>query len=141
MKLFYSVTYRSNSIFIENRLDLIIFLKSSSLESLASMTFSTASSSTFCAILLIPFSKNQRTGAFACFDLDGRVYDPFKGVDDIKNGYIKFIGDPAKRIKEDYLRILRYLRFFLNSGQRSINERLNRLRSLSSRIRLMFSTA
>ncbi|MFY0700564.1 MAG: hypothetical protein JXR04_07060 [Bermanella sp.] len=25
-------------------------------------------------IILIPFSKNQRTGAFACFDLDGRVY-------------------------------------------------------------------
>ena len=33
---------------------------------------------------------------------------------DLENGLIKFIGEPEVRIKEDYLRILRYLRFYLN---------------------------
>ena len=42
------------------------------------------------------------------------MYDPFNGRQDLKNQSIKFIGDPEKRIQEDYLRILRYLRFFLN---------------------------
>ena len=47
-------------------------------------------------------------------DLDGNLYDPFNGKKDLKNGVVKFIGDPKKRIKEDYLRILRYVRFFIN---------------------------
>ena len=47
-------------------------------------------------------------------DLDGNLYDPFNGKDDLKKGIVKFIGDPDKRIKEDYLRILRYIRFFIN---------------------------
>ena len=46
-------------------------------------------------------------------DMDGNLFDPFNGIEDLKNGEINFIGDPEKRIKEDYLRILRYLRFFL----------------------------
>tara|TARA_B100002052_G_C15839701_1_gene579564 strand:- start:290 stop:1573 length:1284 start_codon:yes stop_codon:yes gene_type:complete len=46
-------------------------------------------------------------------DFDGNLFDPFNGKIDLKNGLIKFIGDPTKRIKEDYLRILRYIRFFI----------------------------
>tara|TARA_Y100001970_G_scaffold286253_1_gene407954 strand:+ start:690 stop:1988 length:1299 start_codon:yes stop_codon:yes gene_type:complete len=46
-------------------------------------------------------------------DKDGNLFDPFNGIEDLKNGEVNFIGDPEKRIKEDYLRILRYLRFFL----------------------------
>ena len=46
-------------------------------------------------------------------DLDGNLFDPFNGRRDLQDGLIKFIGDPATRIKEDYLRILRYIRFFL----------------------------
>ena len=42
----------------------------------------------------------------------GNLFDPFNGKKDLKEGYVNFIGDPDKRIKEDYLRILRYLRFF-----------------------------
>ena len=42
---------------------------------------------------------------------DGDIYDPFDGVSDLNSGIVKFIGDPEKRIKEDYLRILRYYRF------------------------------
>ncbi|XP_075039859.1 CCA tRNA nucleotidyltransferase 1, mitochondrial [Mixophyes fleayi] len=43
---------------------------------------------------------------------DGTLYDYFNGYGDLKNRCIRFVGDPAKRIQEDYLRILRYLRFY-----------------------------
>ena len=45
-------------------------------------------------------------------DLDGRFFDPQNGISDLKNGKIKFIGSPDDRMQEDYLRILRYFRFF-----------------------------
>lgn len=44
-------------------------------------------------------------------DLDGKIYDYFGGMDDLQNKVSKFVGDPSERIKEDYLRILRYFRF------------------------------
>jgi len=47
-------------------------------------------------------------------DIDGNLFDPYNGKKDIEMGQVNFIGDPEKRIKEDYLRILRYLRFFLS---------------------------
>ncbi|CAF3144179.1 unnamed protein product [Rotaria sp. Silwood2] len=45
-------------------------------------------------------------------DLEGTVYDYFNGIDDLKHRRICFVGDPIERIREDYLRILRYFRFF-----------------------------
>ncbi|CAF0827092.1 unnamed protein product [Brachionus calyciflorus] len=45
-------------------------------------------------------------------DLDGTIFDYVNGVDDINNKIIKFVGIPDKRVKEDYLRILRYFRFY-----------------------------
>ncbi len=47
-------------------------------------------------------------------DKDGNLFDPHNGKKDLESGTVKFIGDPEERIQEDYLRILRYLRFFLN---------------------------
>ncbi len=47
-------------------------------------------------------------------DIHGNLYDPFDGKKDLEYGIVKFIGDPEKRISEDYLRIIRYVRFFLN---------------------------
>ena len=47
-------------------------------------------------------------------DKDGNLFDPYNGKKDLEDGNIKFIGNPEERIQEDYLRILRYLRFFLN---------------------------
>ena len=44
-------------------------------------------------------------------DINGKLYDPQMGTVDLKNKNIKFIGDPQKRIEEDYLRIIRFLRF------------------------------
>ncbi len=54
-------------------------------------------------------------------DKDGNLFDPYNGKNDLIDGAINFIGDPEKRIKEDYLRILRYLRFFLNYSKHSHN--------------------
>tara|TARA_B100000029_G_scaffold225033_1_gene222847 strand:+ start:2986 stop:4260 length:1275 start_codon:yes stop_codon:yes gene_type:complete len=51
-------------------------------------------------------------------DINGNLYDPFNGKKDLENGEIKFIGDAELRIKEDYLRILRYVRFFLNYSKK-----------------------
>ncbi|CAF0957532.1 unnamed protein product [Adineta ricciae] len=45
-------------------------------------------------------------------DLEGIVYDYFNGIDDLKHRRIRFVGDPVERIREDYLRIIRYFRFF-----------------------------
>ena len=47
-------------------------------------------------------------------DMDGNLFDPYNGKKDLENGIINFVGDAEKRIKEDYLRILRYIRFYLN---------------------------
>ena len=47
-------------------------------------------------------------------DGDGNLFDPNNGKKDLEDGLVNFIGDAENRIKEDYLRILRYLRFFTN---------------------------
>ena len=47
---------------------------------------------------------------------NGAIYDPHKGINDLFNGRIKFIGSPVKRIQEDKLRILRYFRFLSYYG-------------------------
>ena len=46
-------------------------------------------------------------------DIDGQILDPLNGRSDLRNGKVKFIGSPSDRVKEDYLRILRYFRFFI----------------------------
>ena len=40
------------------------------------------------------------------------MFDFFDGVEDLKHKRVRFVGSPADRIQEDYLRILRYFRFF-----------------------------
>ncbi len=44
-------------------------------------------------------------------DNKGNIYDYHEGLQDLKNNTVKFIGDPEIRIKEDYLRIMRFFRF------------------------------
>ncbi|WP_433990104.1 CCA-adding enzyme (plasmid) [Pseudoseohaeicola sp. NH-UV-7] len=41
----------------------------------------------------------------------GKVVDPLGGMDDLRARRVRFIEDPAQRIEEDYLRILRFFRF------------------------------
>ena len=72
-------------------------------------------------------------------DVRGKIYDPENGIQDLKKNKINFIGDPVKRIEEDYLRIIRYLRFCIQynikcSDPKIINAiklNLNRINSLS----------
>ncbi|MDC0240330.1 CCA tRNA nucleotidyltransferase [Candidatus Pelagibacter sp.] len=52
-------------------------------------------------------------------DKDGNLFDPYNGKKDLESGNINFIGDSENRIKEDYLRILRYIRFFINYSNQS----------------------
>lgn len=42
---------------------------------------------------------------------EGELQDPFGGQADLQAGRVTFVGDAEKRIKEDYLRILRWFRF------------------------------
>jgi poly(A) polymerase len=42
---------------------------------------------------------------------DGTVVDPLNGLSDLHARHLRFVGDPDQRIREDYLRILRFFRF------------------------------
>ena len=57
-------------------------------------------------------------------DIAGSLFDPFDGKKDLENGKINFIGDIEIRIKEDYLRVLRYIRFFLNYSKEKHNPKV-----------------
>mgnify|MGYP001233959075 FL=1 len=48
--------------------------------------------------------------AFYC-SYNGEIIDPLGNLKDLNKKKLKFIGDPEKRITEDYLRILRFFRF------------------------------
>ncbi|MDE1931253.1 MAG: CCA tRNA nucleotidyltransferase [Alphaproteobacteria bacterium] len=52
-------------------------------------------------------------------DRQGRLYDDVGGLADLKAGRVRFVGDPAARIREDVLRLLRYYRFFAYYGKGS----------------------
>lgn len=73
-------------------------------------------------------------------DINGNIFDPQNGILDLKNGKIKFIGLPRERIKEDYLRILRYFRFFIHYSKishdeetiQSIKQNINGLNKISN---------
>jgi poly(A) polymerase len=43
---------------------------------------------------------------------DGAIFDYFGGIADLRAGRLRFVGNPAARIAEDYLRILRFFRFY-----------------------------
>lgn len=49
--------------------------------------------------------------------LDGELFDIFGGATDLREGRVRFVGDADTRIKEDYLRILRWFRFTARFGQ------------------------
>ncbi|HXP12565.1 MAG TPA: CCA tRNA nucleotidyltransferase, partial [Stellaceae bacterium] len=50
-------------------------------------------------------------------DAEGRVFDYVAGLADLKAGRVLFVGDPATRIREDVLRLLRFYRFFAHYGK------------------------
>ena len=65
----------------------------------------------FTTSLLLDASRRDLTiNAIYC-DSYGKIIDPLNVLEDLNNRVIKFIGDPNKRIAEDYLRILRFFHF------------------------------
>jgi poly(A) polymerase len=72
-------------------------------------------------------------------DSNGKFYDPQNGREDLKNNKIRFIGNPLTRIEEDYLRIIRFIRFsiYYNNKQsepkiiEAIKLNLNGIKNLS----------
>lgn len=56
-------------------------------------------------------------------DEKGNVFDYYNGIDDLERGIVRFIGSPSVRIKEDYLRILRFFRFYSIYGKGEINQK------------------
>ena len=57
-------------------------------------------------------------------DIYGRIYDPYNGASDLKKGKVIFIGNAEERIQEDYLRILRYFRFFIHYENFDLNSEI-----------------
>ena len=45
-------------------------------------------------------------------DLRGNVFDYYNGIDDLEHGIVRFIGSAESQIKKDYLRIMRFFRFY-----------------------------
>ncbi len=50
-------------------------------------------------------------------DRKGKIWDYFHGQEDLKRGHVRFVGAAKARISEDYLRILRYFRFYARYGK------------------------
>jgi poly(A) polymerase len=55
-------------------------------------------------------------------DARGRVHDPVGGYRDILARRVVFVGDAGQRIREDYLRILRFFRFHARYGEGAPDE-------------------
>ena len=73
---------------------------------------------------------------------NGDIYDPYNGIQHLKERKILFIGDPDERINEDYLRILRFFRFnafygndnlkLSNNSVKACAKNKNKIKKLSS---------
>ena len=71
-------------------------------------------------------------------DINGKIFDPQKGLADLKINNVRFIGDPQKRIEEDYLRIIRFIRFKIMYNSKvepatnyAIKQNLNGIKKIS----------
>ncbi len=78
-------------------------------------------------------------------DAAGNVHDPLGGLSDLRAGRVRFVGDPVQRIREDYLRILRFFRISAEYAQggfdsdglaAAIRERMGLLRLSRERVRM-----
>lgn len=56
-------------------------------------------------------------------DEKGNVFDYYNGIEDLEQGRVRFIGSASQRIKEDYLRILRFFRFYSKFGLGEIDKK------------------
>ncbi len=54
-------------------------------------------------------------------DVKGKIYDYVGGLADLENNRLRFVGQPLQRMQEDYLRILRYFRFWAKMGVEQVD--------------------
>jgi poly(A) polymerase len=50
-------------------------------------------------------------------EASGLLHDPFGGIEDLRAGRVRFVGDPRQRLTEDVLRLLRFFRFHAHYGK------------------------
>ena len=62
-------------------------------------------------------SRRDLTINAMALTFDGEIVDPFGGLNDLRLGLVRFVGNAEERMEEDYLRILRYFRFLGRYGE------------------------
>ena len=67
-------------------------------------------------------------------DLDGLLYDYFLGHEDLDRRTVKFVGVAEERIQEDYLRILRYFRFYGRISSQPDNHQPETIEAIASNV-------
>ena len=65
----------------------------------------------FCRDLETDATRRDFTINAMYANFEGEIFDPMEGIKDLGKKRVKFIGNPNNRIREDYLRILRFFRF------------------------------
>jgi poly(A) polymerase len=65
------------------------------------------------------------------------IYDYFSGIDDLNNRKVIFIGTADERIKEDYLRILRFFRFSCKYANKIDDEALEACVRFKAQLKLL----
>lgn len=90
----------------------------------------------------ISLDANRRDFTMNAIYWDGsdEWFDFFNGKKDIENNIVKFIGNASQRITEDYLRILRFLRFSAHYAKSINNENFNTCIAHQEKLRYLSST-
>lgn len=65
---------------------------------------------------------------------DGTVYDYYNGINDLREKRVRFVGNASERIKEDYLRILRYFRFYGRIAEEENNHEEETLKAIQDNV-------
>ncbi|MDR0753258.1 MAG: CCA tRNA nucleotidyltransferase [Holosporaceae bacterium] len=84
-------------------------------------TFGRRAEVKFCKSFEMDSCRRDFTINALSMDKEGKIYDYHSGIEDILSQKIRFIGDAKERIREDYLRILRYFRFTAAYGNYKCN--------------------
>ncbi|XP_060068929.1 CCA tRNA nucleotidyltransferase 1, mitochondrial-like [Ylistrum balloti] len=83
---------------------------------------------------LIDANRRDLTINAMFLGFDGTVHDYFSGVQDLQNRKVQFVGDPKQRIQEDYLRILRYFRFYGRISESPDNHLPDTLKAIAENV-------
>lgn len=67
-------------------------------------------------------------------DMKGNLYDPYNGYKDLISGIVKFIGKIESRVSEDFLRVLRFVRFSIIYDKNLDTDTLNKLTKYEKKI-------